>query len=80
MIHNIILGRIFQIYSEKLKDTAIKRYTHGHTIYTALKSRLNRVSVQRLVGRRLDLESRSVSRIRRADATAVSWQGWSIMQ
>lgn len=31
MIHNIILGRIFQIYSEKLKDTAIKRYTHGHT-------------------------------------------------
>lgn len=31
MIHNIILGRIFQIYSEKLKDTAIKRYTHRHT-------------------------------------------------
>lgn len=25
MIHNIILSRIFQIYSDKLKETAIKR-------------------------------------------------------
>ena len=28
MIHNIILSRIFQIYSEKLKETAIKRYVY----------------------------------------------------
>lgn len=25
MIHNIILSRIFQIYSDKLKETAVKR-------------------------------------------------------
>ena len=30
MIHNIILSRIFQIYSDKLKETAIKRRENRH--------------------------------------------------
>jgi len=30
MIHNIILARIFQIYSDKLKETAVKRKENRH--------------------------------------------------
>lgn len=30
MIHNIILARIFQIYSDKLKETAVKRRENRH--------------------------------------------------
>lgn len=30
MIHNIILSRIFQIYSDKLKQTAVKRCASTH--------------------------------------------------
>lgn len=55
-------------------------HTRKHKIHPNNIVQVNRRPVERLIGRQLDLESTSVSRIRRADDTAVLWQGLPLMQ